>query len=160
MSNTFDEYDKKAARGIYSNHRKANDGITTNKPDIIRRIHAAAGNEMWDRDPVDNTIRSWIREWDKEIKDLPEDPIARPWSEDWGPEPAKIRTLSVLSDFACDIWEREKVDDPMMPSEFPGFPKSVCDWAWKLSAFGVSAIGAMIPSRSYCRCHVGLVGRR
>ena len=23
----------------------------------------------------------------------------------------------------------------MMASEFPGFPKSVCDWAWKLSAF-------------------------
>ena len=22
-----------------------------------------------------------------------------------------------------------------MPSEFPGFSKSVCDWAWKLSAF-------------------------
>ena len=135
MSNTFDGDDKKAARGIYSKHRKAKDGITTNKPDIIRRIQTAAEEETWDRTPVDNTIRSWIREWDKEIKDLPEDPIVCPWSEDWGPEPAKIRTLSVLSDFACDIWEREKVDDPMMPSEFPGFPKSVCDWAWKLSAF-------------------------
>ena len=135
MSYEFDKEDKKTARGIYSNHRKTKDGITTNKPDIIRRIHTAADYERWDRDPVDNTIRSWIREWDKEIKDLPEDPIVCPWSEDWGPEPAKIRTLSVLLDFACDIWEREKVDDQMMASEFPGFPKSVCDWAWKLSAF-------------------------
>ena len=135
MSNTFDEDDKKAARGIYSDHRKAKDGITTNKPDIIRRIHAAADEETWDRDPVDNTIRAWILKWDEEVTDLPEDEIVRPWSDSWGPEPAKIRTLSVLFDFASDIWEREKVDDQMMASEFPGFPKSVCDWAWKLSAF-------------------------
>ena len=135
MSYEFDQEDKKSARGIYSNHRKATDGITTNKSDIIRRIHSAADYERWDRDPVDNTIRKWLREWDKEIKDLPEDPIVRPWSEDWGPEPDKIRTLSVLFDFACDIWEKEKVDDQMMASEFPGFRKSVCDWAWKLSAF-------------------------
>jgi hypothetical protein len=118
LSNTFDKDDKKAARGIYSNHRKAKDGITTNKPDIIRRIHTAADEE-----------------WDEEVTDLPEDEIVRPWSDSWGPEPAKIRTLSVLFDFASDIWEREKVDDQMMASEFPGFPKSVCDWAWKLSAF-------------------------
>ena len=135
MSNTFDEDDKKTARGIYSDNRKAKEGVTTNKPEIISRIHAAADEETWDRDPVDNTIRAWIQEWDKEIKDLPEDEIVRPWGEAWGPEPARIRTLSVLFDFACDIWEREKVDDQIMASEFPGFPKSVCDWAWKLSAF-------------------------
>ena len=135
MSNTFDEDDKKTARGIYSNHRKAKDGITTNKPNIIRRIHTAADEETWGRDPVDNTIRAWILKWDEEVTDLPEDEIVRPWGDSWGPEPARIRTLSVLFDFACDIWERAKVDDQMMASEFPGFPKSVCDWAWKLSAF-------------------------
>ena len=135
MSKTFDKDNKKTARGIYSDNRKAKDGVTTNKPEIISRIHAAADEDTWDRYPVDNTIRAWIREWDKEIKDLPEDEIVRPWGEGWGPEPARIRTLSVLFDFACDIWEKEKVDDQMMASEFPGFPKSVCDWAWKLSAF-------------------------
>ena len=135
MSNTFDKDNKKTARGIYSDNRKAKDGVTTNKPEIIRRIHAAADEETWDRDPVDNTIRAWILKWDEEVTDLPEDEIVRPWSDSWGPEPARIRTLSVLFDFACDIWEREKVDDQIMASEFPGFPKSVCDWAWKLSAF-------------------------
>ena len=135
MSNTFDEDDKKTARGIYSDNRKAKEGVTTNKPEIIRRIHAAADEETWDRDPVDNTIRAWILKWDEEVTDLPVDEIVRPWGDSWGPEPARIRTLSVLFDFACDIWEREKVDDQMMASEFPGFPKSVCDWAWKLSAF-------------------------
>lgn len=135
MSNTFDKDNKKTARGIYSDNRKAKDGVTTNKPEIIRRIHAAADEETWDRDPVDNTIRAWILKWDEEVTDLPEDEIVRPWGEGWGPEPARIRTLSVLFDFACDIWERAKVEDQMMASEFPGFPKSVCDWAWKLSAF-------------------------
>ena len=135
MSNTFDKDNKKTARGIYSDNRKAKEGVTTNKPEIISRIHAAADEETWDRDPVDNTIRAWILKWDEEVTDLPEDEIVRPWGDSWGPEPARIRTLSVLFDFACDIWEREKVDDQMMASEFPGFPKSVCDWAWKLSAF-------------------------
>ena len=135
MSNTFDKDNKKTARGIYSDNRKAKDGVTTNKPEIIRRIHAAADEETWDRDPVDNTIRAWILKWDEEVTDLPEDEIVRPWGDSWGPEPARIRTLSVLFDFACDIWERAKVEDQMMASEFLGFPKSVCDWAWKLSAF-------------------------
>ena len=135
MSNTFDKDNKKTARGIYSDNRKAKDGVTTNKPEIIRRIHAAADEETWDRNPVDNTIRAWILKWDEEVTDLPVDEIVRPWGDSWGPEPARIRTLSVLFDFACDIWEREKVDDQMMASDFPGFPKSVCDWAWKLSAF-------------------------
>jgi len=135
LSNTFDKDNKKTARGIYSDNRKAKDGVTTNKPEIIRRIHAAADEETWDRDPVDNTIRAWILKWDEEVTDLPVDEIVRPWGDSWGPEPARIRTLSVLFDFACDIWERAKVEDQMMASEFPGFPKSVCDWAWKLSAF-------------------------
>ena len=135
MSNTFDKDNKKTARGIYSDNRKAKDGVTTNKPEIIRRIHAAADEETWDREPVDNTIRAWILKWDEEVTDLPEDEIVRPWGDSWGPEPARIRTLSVLFDFACDIWERAKVEDQMMASEFLGFPKSVCDWAWKLSAF-------------------------
>lgn len=135
MSNKFDKVCKYQARKIYSKSRKENDGKTSNAPEIIRLIHHAAETEAWDRDPADNTIRGWVRKWDIQVKDFPREPIVCPGDDHWGPESKKISTLNILFNLACEIWEKERFVDPRMESKFPGFPWSVCDWAWQLSPY-------------------------
>ncbi len=86
--------------------------------------------------PSETQVRTWIKKyWEPMARVLPKDEIVLPWREPSGPEPARIRTLTVLFDLASDIWTKEKVDDQEMESEFPGLSKDVCDRAWNLSGF-------------------------
>ena len=141
--NEYDPEDKKQARGIWFRYKdkKKKDGKPYTVRDIWKEIVKAAEKGRWGsnkglRNPNENTVRAWIKEdWAPTVNELPEDEIVLPWSDDWGTDPARIRTLSVLFDLASHIWVREKDNDQEMESEFPGFPKDVCDWAWNLSGF-------------------------
>ena len=72
-----------------------------------------------------------------ELPKEPDQTVIKPWDENWGNDPARIRTLSVLSDLATDICRRDDLRNEglQLQTEFGGFPISVCDWACKLSAF-------------------------
>ena len=141
MSNQFDPKDKEQARAIWYKHRKKQNGELRTVRDIWKLIADAAEKGMWDigkrvGKPTENTVRSWIKkDWAPTVMDLPEDKIVGPWDDDWGPDPARVRTLLVLFDLAGEIWKGEKINDQGMGPKFPGFPKLVCDWACKLSGF-------------------------
>ena len=70
---------------------------------------------------------------------VPKETIVKPWDENWGDDPARIRILSVLFDLATEV--AEYVPAYYQPAElesqfqFYGFPISVCNWACKLSQF-------------------------
>ena len=141
MSNQFDPKDKEQARAIWYKHRKKKNGELRTVRHIWKLIADAAEKGMWGigkrvGKPTENTVRSWIKkDWAPTVMDLPEDKIVGPWDDDWGPDPARVRTLLVLFDLAGEIWKGEKINDQGMGPNFPGFPKLVCDWACKLSAF-------------------------
>ena len=139
----YDTVDYDQARYIWWHHR--NKKTKGRKPltdrAIYQVIETAAKRGMWEvgektKIPSETQVRTWIKKyWAPMARVLPKDEIVLPWSEASGPEPARIRTLSVLFDLASHIWVREKDNDQEMESEFPGFPKDVCDWAWNLSGF-------------------------
>ena len=141
--NGYDPGDYDQARNIWWNYRnrKKKGGKPYTDRDIAKLIAKAAELGMWEMGgkfsiPSETQVRTWIKEkWEPMAKILPKDEVVLPWREDWGPEPARIRTLTVLFDLAYEIWEKEKAVDSTMESEFPGFPNGVCDWAWKLSGF-------------------------
>jgi len=63
------------------------------------------------------------------------DKVAMSWGSYWGNDPARVRILSVLSDLASEVLEGvEEYPFDGVP-DFQGFTESVCDWAYKLSAF-------------------------
>jgi len=137
----YGDYDQ--ARNIWWNCKNNNKkgGKPHNDRDIYKLIAKAAEKAKWEKGgklsiPSETQVRTWINKyWVPTARVIPKDQIVLPWSEASGPEPARIRTLSVLFDCASEIWQIEKVDHPEMGTKFPGFPKLVCDWAWKLSAF-------------------------
>ena len=139
----YDTADYDLARHIWWHHR--NKKTKGRKPltdrAIYQVIEKAAKRGMWEvgektKIPSETQVRTWIKKyWKPMARLLPKDETVLPWRETNGPEPARIRTLTVLFDLASEIWAREKVDDPEMESEFPGFSKDVCDWAWNLSGF-------------------------
>ena len=139
----YDTADYDQARYIWWHHR--NKKTKGRKPltdrDIYQKIKTAAKRGMWEigektKTPSETQVRTWIKQyWKPMARLLPKDETVLPWRETNGPEPARIRTLTVLFDLASESWEREKGDDPEMESVFPGFSKDVCDWAWNLSGF-------------------------
>ena len=139
----YDTADYDLARYIWWHHR--NKKTKGRKPltdrAIYQTIEKAAKLGMWEvgektKAPSETQVRTWIKKyWEPMARLLPKDETVLPWRETNGPEPARIRTLTVLFDLASKIWAREKVDDPEMESEFPGFSNDVCDWAWNLSGF-------------------------
>jgi hypothetical protein len=143
MSNGYEYGDYEQARYIWWHYR--NKKTKGRKPltvrDIYQKIKKAAEKAMWEKGekpsiPSETQVRTWIKKyWDPMARVLPKDEIVLPWREPSGPEPARIRTLTVLFDLASYIWTKEKADDPEMESEFLGFSKDVCDWAWNLSGF-------------------------
>jgi len=143
MSNGYEYGDYEQARYIWWHYR--NKKTKGRKPltvrDIYQKIKKAAEKAMWEKGekpsiPSETQVRTWIKKyWDPMARVLPKDEIVLPWREPSGPEPARIRTLTVLFDLASYIWTNEKADDPEMESEFLGFSKDVCDWAWNLSGF-------------------------
>jgi hypothetical protein len=69
--------------------------------------------------------------WPKVVEPSTEDPVVKPWDENWGDDPVRVRVLSVLFDLASDICQRRGLTE----AGFEGFPNHVCDWACKLSGF-------------------------
>jgi len=141
--NGYDPGDYDQAKNIWwhCKNNKTKGGKPHNDRDIYKLIAKAAEKGMWEKGgklstPSETQVRTWIKKyWEPMARVLPKDEIVLPWSEASGPEPARIRTLSVLFDLASEIWQTERIDHPDMGLNFPGFPKLVCDWAWKLSAF-------------------------
>ena len=76
---------------------------------------------------------------DEKLSDVPKETIVKPWDENWGEDPARIRILSVLFELATEVAEyvRAYYQPAELQSQFQfyGFPISVCNWACKLSQF-------------------------
>ena len=74
-----------------------------------------------------------------ELPVVPKETIVKPWDENWGEDPARIRILSVLFDLATEVAEyvRAYYQPAELQSQFQfnGFPITVCNWACKLSQF-------------------------
>ena len=122
--NGYDPGDYDQARNIWWNYRnkKTKGGKPYKASDIAKLISKAAERGMWEKGeklsiPSETQVRTWIKDyWQPMAKILPKDEVVLPWRETWGPEPAKLRTLTVLFDLAYEIWEKEKVNDSIIES--------------------------------------------
>jgi hypothetical protein len=139
----YDTADYNQARYIWWHYR--NKKTKGRKPltvrDIYQVIKKAAEKGMWEigqkaKTPSETQVRTWIKKyWEPMSRVLPKDETVIPWEEPNGPNPERLRTLTVLFDIANEIWDKEKAYDSEIASEFPGFSRDVCDWAWNLSGF-------------------------
>ena len=82
--------------------------------------------------PKDSWFTKRVREWERDTpyEELPQEPIVRPFDENWGDDPRRVFVLTVLFDHAERIFATQK-----RPIVFEGFKKSVSDWIVKLSHF-------------------------
>lgn len=141
MSHQYDPADKEQARKLWYKHRKKKNGQTNSVRHIWKLIVDAAEEGRWDigenlRKPSENTVKTWIAEdWAPKFIDLPEDEIVQLLDDAGDSAPEKVRVLWVLHELASDLWEKEKNLDHRMEREFPGFPKTVSEWAWRISGF-------------------------
>jgi hypothetical protein len=139
MANQIDLQDKNQAEGIWFHARKTTDGRTANAREVWKLIGAAAKKAEWDRSPSENTVLSWIREWDRKVRDVPGDEMVLPWDDNWQADPQNVVALTLMSDVVREIVEisaeilKEKGREP--GQYVNGFPKSVCDWAGKIRGF-------------------------
>ena len=75
----------------------------------------------------------------QEVPEATEEPLVQPWDEDWGNDPERIRTLTVLFGLANEIYHSQDqipvLNENGIKFAFNGIPAHVCDWACKLNRF-------------------------
>ena len=121
MPNQIDGYVKERIKGIWQENPKA----------TSRRIYQLAREHpLMERDDFkERTINNWVRVWKSELVPLEPDRMLEPWSEDWGHEAERIKTLLVLHDVARSVCLEFGI------TPIGGLTEGVSHWACKLRAF-------------------------
>ena len=89
------------------------------------RKHPQIGRDRYS----ERTVNNLVRKWKSELVPLEPDRMLEPWSEDWGHEAERIKTLLVLHDVARSVC----LAFDITPIE--GLTEGVSHWACKLRAF-------------------------
>jgi hypothetical protein len=89
------------------------------------RKHPQIGRDRYS----ERTVNNLVRKWKSELVPLEPDRMLEPWSEDWGHEAERIKTLLVLHDVARSVCLEFGI------TPIGGLTEGVSHWACKLRAF-------------------------